>query len=228
MSSSPKAIRVKICGLSTPETVKAAIDAGADYLGFVFYAKSPRHISPENAAELARLVPATVLKAALVVDADNATLDRIVAALKPDILQLHGQETPERLVELKSRYGVTLMKAIAVAGPEDPARASIYRDSADLLLFDAKAPKSMPNALPGGNGLVFDWSLIAGQKPETPWMLSGGLTAENVGEAIRISGAEAVDVSSGVEDAPGRKNPELIAKFIRAAKSTSVGDASTR
>jgi phosphoribosylanthranilate isomerase len=219
MPTSPQNIRVKICGLSTPETVKAAIEAGADSLGFNFYARSPRSISLETATELARLVPPSVLKVALAVDADNATLDAIVAALAPDILQLHGDETPERLVELKSRYGITLMKVIAVSGPEDPARASIYRDSADLLLFDAKAPKSMENALPGGNGLVFDWSLIAGQKPETPWMLSGGLTPENVGEAIRTTGAEAVDVSSGVEDAPGRKNPELIAKFIRAAKS---------
>jgi phosphoribosylanthranilate isomerase len=112
-----------------------------------------------------------------------------------------------------------LMKAIPVAGPEDPPRAALYRNSADLLLFDAKPPKSMPGALPGGNGLVFDWTLIAGQKPETPWMLSGGLTAENVSEAIRVTGAEAVDVSSGVEDAPGRKNPELIGRFVRAAKA---------
>ncbi|HEX7776842.1 MAG TPA: phosphoribosylanthranilate isomerase [Parvibaculum sp.] len=226
MSAAQKSVRVKICGLSTPETVKAAVAAGADAIGFNFYARSPRYVSPELAAELATLVPKDVLKVALAVDADDATLDKIVAALEPDILQLHGEETPERLVELKRRYGITLMKVIPISGPEDPARASIYRDSADLLLFDAKAPKSMPNAMPGGNGLVFDWSLLANQKPETPWMLSGGLTPENVGEAIRISGAEAVDVASGVEDAPGRKNPELIAKFIRAAKS--AGGAATR
>ena len=219
MSSALTSVRVKICGLSTPETVKAAVEAGADYLGFVFFAKSPRNITPEKAAELAKLVPPHVLKVALTVDADDAALDRIVAALKPDMLQLHGHESPDRLVELKSRFGLTLMKAISVAEPEDLERSDIYRDSADLLLFDAKPPKSMQNALPGGNGLVFDWSLIAGHRPETPWMLSGGLTAENVGEAIRISGAEAVDVSSGVEDAPGRKNPKLIAEFIRAARS---------
>lgn len=212
-------IRVKICGLSTPETVTAAAEAGADYIGFVFYARSPRHVSPARAAELAKLAPAEVLKVALVVDADDKTIGEIMDSLRPDILQLHGAETPDRLCEIKSRFGVTLMKAVAVAGPEDLGRISVYRDSADLLLFDAKPPKSMPQALPGGNGLVFDWTLIAGQKPELPWMLSGGLTAENVGEAIRITGAEAVDVSSGVEDAPGRKNPELIRKFIRAAKN---------
>lgn len=212
-------IRVKICGLSTPETVTAAAEAGADYIGFVFYARSPRHVSPARAAELAKLTPAEVLKVALVVDADDKTIGEIMDSLRPDILQLHGAETPDRLCEIKSRFGVTLMKAVAVAGPEDLGRISVYRDSADLLLFDAKPPKSMPQALPGGNGLVFDWTLIAGQKPELPWMLSGGLTAENVGEAIRITGAEAVDVSSGVEDAPGRKNPELIRKFIRAAKN---------
>ncbi|MFZ3035435.1 MAG: phosphoribosylanthranilate isomerase [Parvibaculum sp.] len=217
--ASPSTTRVKICGLSTPETIKASVDAGADYLGFNFFPRSPRYVTPERAAELARLVPDTVLNVALAVDADNATLDAIVAALKPDILQLHGAETPERLRELKSRYGLTLMKAIAVSGPEDLEKVALYHDSADLLLFDAKPPKSMENALPGGNGLVFDWSLIAGQRPDTPWMLSGGLTAENVREAIEVTGAEAVDVSSGVEDGPGRKSPELIEKFIRAAKS---------
>ncbi len=217
--SSPGHIRVKICGLSTPDTVTAAIDAGADYLGFNFIARSSRYIALETAAELARLVPDTVLKVALTIDADDATLERIVAALKPDMLQLHGSESPDRLREIKGRFGLTLMKAIPIGGPEDLGHTSIYRESADLLLFDAKPPKSMQNALPGGNGLVFDWSLIAGEKPDMPWMLSGGLTAANVGEAIRITGAEAVDVSSGVEEAPGRKSPKLIAEFIRAAKS---------
>lgn len=215
-------VRVKICGLSTAETVKAAVEAGADYLGFVFYGRSPRNVPPLEAAALAAGLPDGVLKVALTVDADDAALDAIVAALDPDILQLHGDETPERLVALKGRYGLTLMKAIAIAGPDDPAHALAYRDSADLLLFDAKPPKSMENALPGGNGLVFDWSLIGGQKPETPWMLSGGLTAENVGAAIATSGAESVDVSSGVEDAPGRKNPELIRKFILATRAASA------
>jgi len=216
---SPAATRVKICGLSTPDTVRASVDAGADYLGFNFFPRSPRYVTPELAAELGRLVPDHVLNVALAVDADNATLDGIVAALKPDILQLHGAETPERLVEIKSRYGLTLMKAIPISGPEDLEKVALYHDSADLLLFDAKPPKSMENALPGGNGLIFDWSLLAGQKPDAPWMLSGGLTVENVREAIEITGAEAVDVSSGVETGPGQKDPALIEKFIRAAKS---------
>lgn len=220
MPGSHANVRVKICGLSTPETVKAAVEAGADYLGFVFYERSPRNVSPELAGELAALVPASVLKVALTVDADDAALERIIGALDPDILQLHGEETPERLREIKGRFGVTLMKVIAVSGPEDLDRIAVYRDCADLLLFDAKAPKSMPGALPGGNGLIFDWSLIAGRKPDIPWMLSGGLTAENVGEAIRMTGAEAVDVSSGVEEAPGRKSPKLIGRFIQAAKTS--------
>lgn len=214
----PMSVGVKICGLSTPETVDVSIAAGADYLGFVFFEKSPRHLSFGKATALARQVPPSVLKVALTVDADNETLDAVVASLRPDMLQLHGDETPERLTELKSRYGITLMKVIGVAEPEDPLKAQIYRDSADLLLFDAKPPKSMAGALPGGNGLVFDWSLIAGHRPEMPWMLSGGLDAVNVAEAIRITGAEAVDVSSGVESTPGRKEPDLIEAFIRAAK----------
>ena len=210
---------IKICGLSTVETIEAAVSAGAASLGFVFFPKSPRHISFETATTLKAHVPSTVMKVALTVDADNETLDAAVAALKPDILQLHGAETPERLKELKARYGLLLMKAIGVAEPGDPERSEIYRDSADLLLFDAKPPKSMANALPGGNGLVFDWSLIAGHRPDMPWMLSGGLTPDNVAEAIRITGAEAVDVSSGVETAPGRKSPALIEAFIKAVKA---------
>lgn len=213
------ATSVKICGLSTAETVEAAIAAGADHLGFTFFPKSPRHLTYENAAALQGHVPSSVVKVALTVDADNETLDAVVAALKPDMLQLHGAETPERLDELKARYGLMLMKAIGIAEPGDPEVSEIYRDSADLLLFDAKPPKSRADALPGGNGLVFDWSLIAGHRPDMPWMLSGGLTPENVAEAIRITGAEAVDVSSGVETAPGRKSPALIEAFIKAAKA---------
>lgn len=219
MSPSQPFARVKICGLTTPETVKAAVDAGADYLGFNFFARSPRFVSLDKARALARLVPPSVLKVSLTVDDDNATIDAIVAALKPDILQLHGHETPARLLELKARYGLTLMKAIPVSGPEDLDQIALYHDSADLLLFDAKPPKSMANALPGGNGLSFDWSLLAGQKPDTPWMLSGGLDPENVAEAIRVTGTETVDVSSGVETALGVKDAALIEKFIRAAKS---------
>ncbi|MBI1262184.1 MAG: phosphoribosylanthranilate isomerase [Rhizobiales bacterium] len=212
-------IQVKICGLSTAETVDVAIGAGADYLGFTFFARSPRHISFEQATLLGALVPASVAKVALCVDADDVLLDAIMTALEPDILQLHGSESPERLLSIKSRYGVPLMKAIPINEADDLQEAVLYRDCADLLLFDAKPPKSMANALPGGNGLAFDWSLLAGQKPDLPWMLSGGLTPGNVGEAIAISGAPAVDVSSGVESAPGQKSPELITRFIQAAKS---------
>lgn len=212
-------VQVKICGLSTPDTVEAAISAGADYIGFNFISRSVRYITLEQAFDLAKLVPDTVLKVALTIDADDATHAAIIAALAPDMLQLHGSETPARLAEIKSRFGLPIMKAISVGEVKDLEAARIYRDCADLLLFDAKPPKSMPNALPGGNGLVFDWSLLAGQKPDLPWMLSGGLTAANVAEAISISGAPAVDVSSGVEDAPGRKSPEMIAEFIRAAKN---------
>lgn len=219
MAQTSSSTRVKICGLSTAETVIASVDAGADYLGFNFFARSPRYVAPEVAAKLARLVPDNVLNVALTVDADNARLDAIVAALKPDILQFHGAETPARLIELKARYGLTVMKAIPISGPADLEISALYHDSADLLLFDAKPPKSMKNALPGGNGLAFDWSLLAGQKPETPWMLSGGLDPENVREAIRVTGTEAVDVSSGVEIAPGIKDPAMIEAFIKAAKS---------
>lgn len=212
-------VQVKICGLSTPETVDASVAAGADYLGFNFISRSPRFVSFEAAAALAARVPSSVLKVALSMDADDAVFDSMVKAIQPDILQLHGAEPPERLLALKARYGITLMKAIGIAEPDDPLKADIYRDSADLLLFDAKPPKSMAGALPGGNGLIFDWSLIAGHRPETPWMLSGGLNADNVAEAIRITGAEAVDVSSGVESAPGQKDPAAIEAFIRAAKT---------
>ena len=186
MTQTSSLTRVKICGLSTPETVTASVEAGADYLGFNFFARSPRYVTPLAAAALARLVPDNVLNVALTVDADDATLDAIVAALEPDILQFHGTETPARLVELKARYGLTVMKAISISGPTDLEMASLYHDAADLLLFDAKPPKSMENALPGGNGLAFDWSLLVGQKPETPWMLSGGLDPQNVREAILI------------------------------------------
>lgn len=219
MAPASPAARVKICGLSTPQTVTASVEAGADYLGFNFFPRSPRFVTLDEAAALAQLVPENVLNVALSVDADDATLDAIVAALKPDILQLHGSESPARLIELKSRYGLTLMKAIPISGPEDLAQVALYHDSADLLLFDAKPPKSMENALPGGNGLSFDWSLLAGQKPDTPWMLSGGLDPENVAEAIRVTGTEAVDVSSGVETAPGVKDAALIEKFIQAVKA---------
>ncbi|WP_339614267.1 phosphoribosylanthranilate isomerase [uncultured Parvibaculum sp.] len=216
-------VRVKICGITDEAALKAAVSAGASYLGFVFFEKSPRHLTLEKAAMLAAQVPSEVVKVALTVNADDATLDPLVEALRPDILQLHGAEPPQRLTEMRERYGLTLMKAIPIGGPEDLDAVAVYQNAADLLLFDAKPPKSMAGALPGGNGLVFDWSLIAGNRPDTPWMLSGGLDADNVGEAIRMTGAQAVDVSSGVESAPGKKDPERIKAFCKAALGVAAG-----
>ena len=214
-------VQVKICGITDEIALETAVSAGASYLGFVFFERSPRHLTLDQAAALAALVPDDVLKVALTVNAGDATLDPIVEALKPDLLQLHGEEPPERLAALRERYGLALMKAIPVGGPEDLAAIDVYQKAADLLLFDAKPPKSMAGALPGGNGLIFDWSLIAGSRPAIPWMLSGGLDAGNVGEAIRMTGAPIVDVSSGVESAPGKKDPARIKAFCEAALRAS-------
>lgn len=211
-------VKVKICGLSTAESIAAAADAGADYVGFMFYPPSPRAVAPDEARKLSALVPPHMAKVAILVDADDATIAGAIEAARADLLQLHGAETPERVTEIKARFGMPVMKAVPVAAAEDVARADLYEGVADLLLFDAKPPKSMPNALPGGNALRFDWELIAGRKEATAWMLSGGLTADNVAQAIRITGARMVDVSSGVEDRPGDKNPALIEAFVRAAK----------
>ncbi|GGE39897.1 phosphoribosylanthranilate isomerase [Actibacterium pelagium] len=210
-------IRVKICGLSTPDHVAAAVDAGAAYVGFVFFPKSPRNVSIELAAELAAEVPVGVAKVALVVNADNALLDEITAKVPVDMLQLHGKETPARVAEVKERYGLPVMKAVGIADAEDLAQIDAYMPVADQLLIDAKPPKNAD--LPGGNGLSFDWTLLAGRKYWTkPWMLAGGLTPDNVGEAARRTGAQQVDVSSGVESAPGQKDSDMIAAFIEAAQ----------
>jgi phosphoribosylanthranilate isomerase len=209
---------VKICGLSTPETVHAAVDAGASHVGFMFYERSPRNVTIAQAARLRKLLPATVKAVAVLVDADDTLLDEVVQAVRPDLLQLHGSETPERVADIKRRTGLAVMKVISVADAADVAAADIYEKVADLLLFDAKPPKSMANALPGGNALSFDWSLIADAEPRLPWMLSGGLTPDNVAEAISQTGARMVDVSSGVEDAPGKKNEALIRAFVKAAQ----------
>ena len=213
-------IAVKICGLSRPEDVHAAVSASARYVGFVFFQKSPRNISVEDARALAMLVPAGVAKVALVVDADNATLDHIVAQVPLDMLQLHGHETPERVTEVRARYGLPVMKAVGVADAGDLAAIDRYAEVADQLLIDAKPPKDAK--LPGGNGLAFDWTLLAGRKYWTkPWMLAGGLTADNVAEAIARTGAQQVDVSSGVETAPGVKDADLIEAFVNASGHTS-------
>lgn len=216
----PGSIAVKICGLSTPEMVHVAVDAGATHIGFMFYERSPRNVTIAQAADLRTLLPETVLAVAVMVNPDDALLDDVAARVKPDLLQLHGSETPERVADIKARTGLPVMKVISVADAADVAAADIYEKVADLLLFDAKPPKSMANALPGGNAVSFDWSLIADADPKLPWMLSGGLTPDNVADALAKTGARMVDVSSGVEDAPGQKNEALIRAFVKAAQST--------
>jgi len=210
-------VAVKICGLSSEAAIAAAIGGGAAYLGFVFYPPSPRSVSAARAGELCGAVPASVQRVGMFVDADDAAIAAVLNAAPLDILQFHGGESPERVAEAKRRFGRKVMKAISVAGPEDVDAASRYEDAADLLLFDAKPPPR-PDALPGGNGLAFDWQLIAGRNWRLPWMLSGGLTAELLPEAVRISGATAVDVSSGVERRPGDKDPDKIRAFLEVAR----------
>ncbi|MGJ8586666.1 MAG: phosphoribosylanthranilate isomerase [Yoonia sp.] len=213
----PLQTRVKICGLCDVAAVQAAVDAGAAYVGLVFFPKSPRNVTIAEAATLALAVPPGVAKVALVVDADDALLDDITANVPIDILQLHGHETPERVAEIRARYGLPVMKAVGVADESDLAALDSYARVADQILVDAKPPKDAD--LPGGNGLSFDWRLIAGRRWPVPWMLAGGLTPDTVGEAIALTGAAQVDVSSGVESAPGVKDPALIAAFCAAAQA---------
>ena len=207
---------VKICGLKTPETLAAALDAGADMVGFVFFPKSPRHIDLATAEALGHQAHGCALKVALTVDADDETLAAIIAALNPDLLQLHGHETPERVAAIRARFGLPVMKAIGVASAEDLRDVKAYEAVSDRLLFDAKPPKDA--AHPGGNGLAFDWGLITGLDLSIPSMVSGGLDPANVAEALRLTKAQGVDVSSGVETAPGHKDPAKITAFVKAAK----------
>ncbi|MEX0340673.1 MAG: phosphoribosylanthranilate isomerase [Arenibacterium sp.] len=206
--------RVKFCGLTEPKDIDAAVAAGAAYVGFVFFPKSPRNLEPDAARELALSVPPGLAKVGLVVDADDATLARIMAAVPLDMLQLHGKETPERVAEIRQKYGVPVMKAVGVAGVDDLEAVDRYAKVADQLLIDAKPPKG--GALPGGNGLAFDWRLITGRRWPVPWMLAGGLTADNVAQAVAMTGAQQVDVSSGIEDAPGRKSVAMMQAFAAA------------
>jgi phosphoribosylanthranilate isomerase len=211
-------VKAKICGLSSEAAVEAAVAGGAAYVGFVLYSPSPRNVSPERAAELCRLVPAADIHVcALFVDADDEMIAGALAAAPIDILQFHGKESAERVAEAKLRHKRPVMKAVPIAGPEDVALARRWEETADMLLFDAKPPR-LPQSLPGGNALAFDWQLIAGQKWRRPWMLAGGLTAGNLGEAVRITGATMVDVSSGVERRPGEKDLAKITAFLEAAK----------
>lgn len=207
-------IRVKICGVTRPETVEAAARAGAAYIGLVFFPKSPRALSLAQARELALAAPVGLAKVGLVVDASDALLDEIAAQVPLDMLQLHGRESPERVAEIRERIGLPVMKAVGVAGEGDLPVLDEYARVADQLLVDAKAPREA--ALPGGNGLSFDWRLIAGRRWPVPWMLAGGLTPANVAEAVRLTGARQVDVSSGVESTPGVKDSKKLADFCRA------------
>ena len=207
---------VKICGLSTANTLEAALKAGADVVGFVFFAKSPRHVGFEAARALGAQARGRARIAALSVDADDDALARIVEALAPDILQLHGRETPARVKEVGLRFACATMKAVGVAAPDDLAAADRYDGVADFLLIDAKPPKDA--VLPGGNGLPFDWRLARDFAPRTRWLLSGGLDPGNVAEAIALTGARGVDVSSGVESAPGIKDEAKIVAFVAAAR----------
>ena len=211
-------LAAKICGLSTEAAVTAAAAGGAVYLGFVFYPPSPRAVSAGKAAQLCATVPAGIARVGLFVDADDDTIGAVLAEVPIDILQFHGQESPERVAGARRRFARPVMKAVAIAAPEDVLVAARYEEVADLLLFDAKPPRR-PNALPGGNGLAFDWGLIAGRSWRREWMLSGGLTAERLPEAVRISGAKAVDVSSGVENRPGEKDLDKIGAFLAAARA---------
>ena len=205
----------KICGLTTPEAVEAAASAGAAYVGFVFFLKSPRNISLAETEVLALASPPGVVKVALTVNADDALIDDI-AALSIDMLQLHGTEPPERVAAVKARTGLPVMKALGVAGPDDLSKITYYETVADQILVDAKPPAG--GEVPGGNGLSFDWRLIEGRVWNGPWMLAGGLDPTNVADAMRLTGAQQVDVSSGVESAPGVKDVDLIRQFLAASQ----------
>jgi phosphoribosylanthranilate isomerase len=215
---------VKICGLSSAAPLEAALEWGADMVGFVFFDPSPRNLSAEHARSLGTQVRGRAQKVALTVDAEDAKLDAIVDALAPDILQLHGKEPPERVRAIRERFGIPVMKAIGIGSRADLAKAEAYAGTADMLLFDAKpAPEAV---LPGGNGQTFDWSLLKGFAAGRPWTLSGGLHSANVAEALSATGARGVDVSSGVESAPGIKDPARIAAFIAAVRALSPADRS--
>jgi phosphoribosylanthranilate isomerase len=210
-------VLVKICGLKTPDALDAALEAGADFVGFVFFPPSPRNLGLEAARALGERVQHRAKKVALSVDATDAELERVIEALKPDMLQLHGKETQERVVTVRSRFGLPVMKALPIEQKPDLAPIRIYEKVADWMLFDGRAPREATR--PGGLGKTFDWSLLENLDLKIPFMLSGGLDVGNVAEALRITRAPAIDVSSGVERAPGEKDPEKIRAFVRAARA---------
>jgi phosphoribosylanthranilate isomerase len=214
------ALIVKICGLKTPEALDVALESGADMVGFVFFPPSPRHVGLEAARALGERVKGRAAKVALTVDADDETFEALIAALEPDMLQLHGSEPPERVAMVRERFRLPVMKALPIAERADLARIDLYKKVADRILFDARAPQEATR--PGGLGTPFDWTLLKGVDPGIPFMLSGGLDAGNVAEALRITRAPGVDVSSGVERAPGVKDPDKIRAFIRAARAAEA------
>jgi len=209
-------VDVKICGLTTPDAVRATVEGGARAAGFVFYPPSPRAIGPDSAAQLARLLPTGVRAVGLFVDPTDADLEAIVGRVPLDMLQLHGNEPPRRVAEIRGRFGMHVMKAVRVATKSDLTPLADYQSVSDWILFDAKLPPKV-SALPGGTGVAFDWRLLEGVSLTRPWMLAGGLDADNLAAAVAQSGAKAVDVSSGVEDRPGVKNPDRIRAFLAAA-----------
>lgn len=212
-----KVPKIKTCGLKTAETLDAAIAARADYCGFVFFPPSPRHVEMAEASRLAERAAGRIARVGLFVEPNDAELAQAVSAASLDVIQLHGKETPDRAAQVKARFGLPVWKAVPVASADDVTRANAYRDAADLILFDAKTPKG---TLPGGMGLVFDWSLLAAYRGPLPWGLAGGLNSDNVAEAVRETGAPLVDVSSGIESAPGVKDVDKIAAFCKAARSS--------
>jgi phosphoribosylanthranilate isomerase len=209
---------VKICGITTHDAMAAARDNGAGFVGLVFYPRSPRYVAPRDAGALAA-AKGDSKAVAVTVDLPDMQLAAILDSVAIDVLQLHGDESPARVAEIRRRFGVPVMKAVAIAGPDDVARAHAHAEVADRLLFDAKPAEGDPRELPGGNARAFDWRLLAGETWPVPWLLSGGLTAETVGEAVRVAGAPGVDVSSGVESAPGAKDPARIAAFLAACRA---------
>jgi phosphoribosylanthranilate isomerase len=213
-------VAAKICGLKTPEAVAAAVDGGAAFVGFVFYGRSPRCVDPATAKQLGSRVPPSVRRVGMLVDESDERIAEILSGCDLDLLQLHGAETPDRVAAIRKRFDKKVIKAIPVSAAADLDRAASYEGVADYLMFDARPPKSMAGALPGGNALSFDWTLLAGRRFRLPWLLAGGLTPDNLIDAVRISGAPMVDVSSGVEDRPGEKNVSKIKAFLDASKRT--------
>lgn len=214
---------IKICGLKTPETIAAALEGGASHVGFIFFAKSPRYVEPDLAGRLREAARGRAQAVAVVVDADDAFLDRIASETNPDMLQLHGKETPERVAEVKARYGLPVMKAFSISEAADLEKTRPFVGIADRFLFDAKPPKG--SELPGGNGVSFDWRLLQKLDPKLDYLLSGGINAQNIGEALALSNPPGIDISSGVESAPGRKDVGLIEGFFRAIHEACASQA---